>query len=224
LEIATYTAIEDLASALDDAKTVRLAASIRADEEHMFDRLIGELPKLTEAVAASDVRGESQFDLSTTGAADAARAAGRELKSTARRASSDARKGARQARKVPGVARAEGEIKGALASAGDLPIANYDDLTASEIVGRLAGLSQIDIAKIDAYERRHEKRTTVLSRITSLRKQEPWPGYDELDVSEVRAVLDSADDERVQRVASYERSHKHRTGVLEAAEHELSRA
>ena len=56
---------------------------------------------------------------------------------------------ARQARKVPGVARVEGQVKGALAFEGDLAIANYDKLTVEEISGRLSELSQIDLAKID---------------------------------------------------------------------------
>ena len=46
----------------------------------------------------------------------------------------------------------------------DLPIAGYDKLTADEIVARLPELSQIDLAKVDAYERKGDNRTTVLDR------------------------------------------------------------
>ncbi len=70
---------------------------------------------------------------------------------------------------MPGVARAEGEIKGAWRPRQDLPISGYDDRTAEEIVAKLSDLSQIDIAKIDGYERRHQNRTTVLDRVASLR-------------------------------------------------------
>jgi ferritin-like metal-binding protein YciE len=52
---------------------------------------------------------------------------------------------------------------------GDLAIPRYDTLTAGQINGRLSGLSQVDLAKIDSYERRNRNRTTVLSRIDSLR-------------------------------------------------------
>jgi len=224
LEVATYTALEDLASSVEDTKTARLAASIRRDEQEMLERLIGELPQLTEAVVAAEVRGDSSYDIAEIGVADAARAKGRDVRRSARRAGSSARRTARQARKVPGVARAEGELKGAVASEGDLPISHYEELTAAEIADKLPGLSQIDIAKIDAYERRHQGRTTILSRIASLRRQEPWPGYDELDVGEVRSVLSEGDDSRARAVASYERAHKNRSGVLDAAEHELSTA
>ena len=122
------------------------------------------------------------------------------------------------------MAQAEGEIKGAVAGEGDLAIARYDTLTADEITGRLAELSQIDLAKVDAYERKHQNRTTILSRITSLRGDEPWPGYDELTATEVQAVLSEGDDERAKQVRSYERAHKNRAGVLTAADRELTNA
>jgi hypothetical protein len=68
---------------------------------------------------------------------------------------------------VPGVAQAEGQIKGAVASEGDLAIARYDTLTAEEIAGRLAELSQIDLAKIDSYNAR--TRTAPRSSAASRR-------------------------------------------------------
>ena len=64
----------------------------------------------------------------------------------------------------------------------------------------------------------------MLSRITSLRGDEPWPGYDELTASEVQAVLSEGDEERVEQVRLYERSHKNRAGVLKAAERQLTNA
>ena len=123
-----------------------------------------------------------------------------------------------------GVARAEGQVKGAVASEDDLAIARYDKLTADEITARLPELSQIDLAKVDSYERRHENRTTVLSRITSLRGDEPWAGYDELTVDEVQSVLSEGDEDRAKQVVAYERAHKNRAGVLNAAERETANA
>jgi ferritin-like metal-binding protein YciE len=224
LEIATYTAIERLATAVGDEKTAKLAASIRADEEKMLERVLTEIPKLTDAVVRAEVKGNPSFDVTTTGAADAVRAAGEATKGAARTTGARAKRTARQARKVPGVAQAEGQIKGAVASEGDLAIARYDRLTAEEVVGRLAELSQIDLAKIDSYERKHQNRTTILGRITTLRGNEPWAGYDELTAAEVQAVLAEGDDDRAAHVRSYERSHKNRAGVLKAAERELTNA
>ena len=159
LEIATYTAIERLAGAVGDDETAKLAASIRADEEKMLERVLREIPKLTDAVVGAEVKGDPSYDVTTTGAADAVREAGEAAKDGAHDRHA-AKRTARQARKVPGVARAEGQIKGAVASEGDLAIARYDKLTAEEITGKLAELSQIDLAKVDAYERKNQNRTT----------------------------------------------------------------
>jgi ferritin-like metal-binding protein YciE len=224
LEIATYTALERLARSVGDEESAKLAASILAEEEKMLRRLLREIPKLTDAVVRADVDGKSSYDVTTTGAADAAREAGAATKHAARKTTAATKRAARQARKVPGVAQAEGEIKGAVAGERDLAIARYDTLTAEEITGRLAELSQIDLAKVDAYERKNQNRTTILSRITSLRGNEPWPGYDELTAAEVQAVLSEGDDERVEQVRAYERAHKNRVGVLTAAERELTTA
>ena len=225
LEVATYTAIEQLALAVDDRQTAELAASIRAQEQKMLDRVMGEIPTLAEAVVNAEVRHQPSYELSETGAADAVRSAGEAVKETARRTEASAKRSARRARKVPGVAQLEGEIKGALASEDDLPIAGYGKLSATEIVERLTGLSQIDLAKIDAYERKNDDRTTVISRIASLRTSEPWPGYDELNVSEIRAILgEREDDDLAKSVRSYERSHKHRAGILTATERDAAHA
>ena len=224
LEIATYTAIEQLASSAGDEDTEALARSIRADEQKMLDRVLAEIPKLTKAVFRSDVQGNSSYDITQTGAADSARAASEAVKDAVQDVSASARRTASKARKVPGVAQAEGQIKGALASEEDLAIAGYGKLTAAEVVERLTDLSQIDLAKIDSYERKNENRTTILSRIASLRDNEPWPGYDELSVSGIRAVLDEGDEQRIKRVRAYERSHKNRAGVIEASDRELAKA
>jgi len=142
-------------------------------------------------------------------------------KKTAGSGAARAKRGARQARKVPGVAQAEGQVKGAVASEEDLAITRYEKLTADEIVSRLGDLSQIELARIDSYERKHQNRTTILTKTTSLRGNEPWPGYDELSAAEIESVLGEGDDERAKEVRSYERSHKNRAGVLKAAERDL---
>ncbi len=224
LEIATYTALERLATGVGDEKTAKLAASILAEEERMLARVMREIPKLTDAVVRAEVKGKPSYDVTTTGAADAVREAGEATKGAARKTTTATKKTARQARKVPGVAQAEGQAKGAVASEGDLAIARYDKLTADEITSKLTELSQIDLAKVDSYERKNENRTTVLSRITSLRGDEPWAGYDELSASDVQTALSAGDDDLARKVRSYERGHKSRAGVLKAADREHSNA
>jgi len=224
LEIATYTALERLARSVGDTTTADLAGSIRGDEQKMLERILDEIPKLTEAVVRAEVEGNGSYDLSKTGAADAVRDVGESAKKTARGTTARAKKGARQTRKVPGVAQAEGQVKGAVASEEDLAIARYDKLTVDEIGSKLSELSQIDLAKVDSYERKNQNRTTVLDKITTLRGDEPWPGYDELSVAEIESALGEADEERVKEVRTYERSHKDRAGVLKATERDLAGA
>ena len=225
LEIATYAAIERLARSVGDRTTATLAASIRGDEERMLERILREIPKLTDKVISSEIDGEPTYDLTETGAADAVREVADTAKTGARKTGAAAKRTARQARKVPGVAQAEGQLKGAVASESDLAIARYDSLTADEIASRLPGLSQIDLAKIDSYERRGQKRSTILGRITTLRGDEPWPGYDELTGAEVQAALsERSDDELDRRVRAYEQAHKSRAGVLNATEREHANA
>ncbi|MEA2395147.1 MAG: hypothetical protein QOJ82_3038 [Solirubrobacteraceae bacterium] len=214
LEIATYLALEHLARSLGDDETARLAASIRSDEERMLERVLKEIPALTEAVVRADVHGEPSYDLTTTGAADAVREGGRAAAEGARKATTRTRRApARRARRAPA-------SPASPASPADLPITRYDELTAEEIGTRLPELSQADLAAVAAYERRNQKRTTILTRIETLRAEEPWAGYDELTAEEIVAVLAEGDDDRARQVVAYERTHKQRVGVLRAAERE----
>jgi hypothetical protein len=75
---------------------------------------------------------------------------------------------ARQARRVPGVKEAEGEVRGAVAREEDLPIRNYDELSADDVISRLGRLSDADVRKVDAYERKHRNRKTVRKKIAVL--------------------------------------------------------
>lgn len=224
LEIATYTALERIALSVDDGETAELATSIRADEEQMLTRLLRAIPALAEAEVEADVRGGDSYDIGDTGAGENVRALGTAVKDTATTVQAEGRKAARTARKIPGVARAEGEIKGAVASQSDLAIKQYDDLTADEVTAQLPNISQIELAKVEAYERKGQNRSTVISRIATLRAQEPWPGYDELTVAQIRATLDDGSEELRGEVHSYERAHKKRSGVLDVTEHETANA
>jgi len=221
LEIATYVAIEELAKAAGDDATARLAASIRADEQRMLDRIVGEIPKLTAAVVRADVAGDGPYDIATTGAADAARATGRRTRAAAKRGGT---KAARSPRKAPAAGRGTGTAKGAVAREQDLPIARYDSLNADEIAARLPELSQVDLTKVEAHERKTGRRATVLERIRTLRTSEPWAGYDDMNVDELRSRLAKGDESAARAARDYERAHKNRAGVIQATERELANA
>lgn len=222
LEIATYTAIEHLARSVGDDVTAELAIKIRGEEERMLERIMREVPKLAARIV--DAEHDSAYEISETGAADTVRDVADTGKQAAHKMQGKARRTARSARKVPGVALAEGEIKGAVASESDLALAGYDKLTAAEIVDRLGQLSQIELAKIDAYERRNHARSTILDKIATLRGQEPWPGYDELNVEEIRMALSESGENRLAEVRAYERSHKNRAGVIQVTERDIAHA
>jgi ferritin-like metal-binding protein YciE len=234
LEIATYTAIEQLARDAGDEETARLAASIRADEERMLQRVLKEIPKLTDAVFGADVHGHGSYDAATTGAADATRTAARKTaggassarRSAARTTASGAGASRTAARKTATKAKrtAAAPARRVAPREQDLPIPRYGRLTADEVVAKLPELSQAELAQVETYERRKGKRTTVLARIDTLRGSEPWSGYDGQTVDEIRTRLGTADDPTAKAVREYERAHKDRAGVLESAQRELASA
>jgi ferritin-like metal-binding protein YciE len=96
LEIATYTVIERLASSIGDSTTERLAASIRADEQRMLDRVIGELPKLTDAVLTAETGHRPSSRSSRAGSTQAARSSRKPARKGARRASNGTKPAARR--------------------------------------------------------------------------------------------------------------------------------
>ncbi len=144
--------------------------------------------------------------------------AAEQAEAAARKVAGTARETAKEARRVPGVEAAEGEARGAVAGEEDLPIADYDSLKAGEIVERLPRLSQVELAEVDAYERRHGNRKTILAKIDSLQGDAPWAGYDEQTAEEIESRVRGADDDEARKVRDYESRHKARKGVLEAAE------
>src|SRR5215218_9389437 len=97
LEIAIYDALEEIALAVDDEATARLAARHRGQEERMLDQLRRHIPRLATAVAQARAGGQPSYDWETTGAADAARGAARGAKRTASRAGRKAGSTARSA-------------------------------------------------------------------------------------------------------------------------------
>lgn len=109
-------------------------------------------------------------------------------------------------------------------SADELAIADYDSLTVDDIVGKLNGLSQEDLRRIEEFETKNANRSTILKKIGGLRTQEPWPGYDSLTVPEIRSELENAPESRLNKVRGYERNHKNRASVIDLTERETTNA
>ena len=69
-------------------------------------------------------------------------------------------------------------------------------------------------------KRTTRQTTRKAARATGARQ--PWPGYDDLTVEEITDRLSRATDAKAREVRTYERAHKSRTGVVEAAQRELA--
>lgn len=147
LEIATYDAIERLATIAGDELTARLAADHRADEERMLAALREQLPGLTSAVVGAEVDGNPTFDVSTTGAAQAAERALRETRGDAEAAVD------------------------ALTGDGGEPLPGYDRLNVEEVVRRLGRLSEAQLRLVESYERGTKRRRGVLEAVERRREQ-----------------------------------------------------
>jgi hypothetical protein len=139
-------------------------------------------------------------------ATQVARGTGRAAQRATRRATTATRKAAKQVKPAA-----------AAAVAVEAPITGYDDLTAEEIVAKLPEQSQATLVQVATYEQAHDKRTTVLERVAALTGAEPAPGYDELTADEVQKLLTGGDADLATAVRDYERRHKSRASVLEAA-------
>jgi ferritin-like metal-binding protein YciE len=153
LEIATYTAIEQVARRVGDRETAELAADILQDEQRMLAAVMRELPRLADAVVGADIADEPTYDVSQTGAAEAADAAASKLDGAARDT-------ARRARAVPGVAQAEAETNQSLL--GEEPWPGYDAQTVADIQARLSDADAARLRAVREYERSHKNRAGVL--------------------------------------------------------------
>lgn len=154
--------------------------------------------------------GSQTTERTAEAATEVARETGRATQRATRRTATATRRAAKRAK--PAVRAATKP-----AAAVEPPIAGYDDLTADELVAKLPEQSQVTLAAVAAYEQAHDKRTTVLERVAALTGPEPAPGYDELNADEAQKLLTSGDAELATAVRDYERRHKSRASVLEAA-------
>jgi hypothetical protein len=97
----------------------------------------------------------------------------------------------------------------------ELPLQNYDSQRAAAIAAKLAAFSQHELSVIREYEVEHAHRAVVLDRIAELAVAEPWDGYDDQSADEIVSALGG---QNARAVVRYERAHKARAGVIEAAQ------
>ena len=105
--------------------------------------------------------------------------------------------------------------RGPVATDGSLPYRNYDKLETPELFRGFPGHSQAELEAIEEYERTHQDREAVLSKLRYLRTPEPFPGYDEMTPDEVLATVDRYDGDQLKEVRNYERKFRRRAEILE---------
>ena len=282
LEIATYTAIVRLAERAGDEETAELARGILRQEQVMLERLLREVPALTDAVLGHEGGDATQTDgdrparpagigtpvqaagEATTKAAKATRTkatdAAEATKDTAKKAAASTKDGAKKAAastketaektaaKASDAAEsakdgakttaakatesAESAAKETAARASDAAEGATD--TATKAAGKASDAAKDTAEKAsEAAKDTAEKASEATSSssdegTTSVADgdavEKPWPGYDELSVEEVRAVLLTADTEMKANVGAYEGAHEGRAEILALVERALDKA
>lgn len=289
LEIATYTAIVRLAERAGDEETAELARGILRQEQVMLERLLREVPALTDAVLGHDGGDAAQDDAdrsarpagigtpvkATTKAAkatkakatdaagattDAAKKTAASTKDTAKKTAASAKNTAEQAaaKASDAAESAKDEAKETAAKATDAAESAKDGAketaakatasagsAAKETAAKAsdAAKAATDTAKDTAEQASKDtaaEATSSSSEGSSAKDdgsaddspsiadgdaaEKPWPGYDELSVEEVRAVLLTADTEMKANVGAYENAHEGRAEILALVERALDKA
>lgn len=100
-------------------------------------------------------------------------------------------------------------------TASELPISGYNSLTAADIVSRLQGLTQTELAKVYKFEKANENRSTILEAIDSKLVDLPINTYDALTVDEINSRLDGLAKPDLRAIRRYEAGTKARSTILE---------
>jgi predicted ester cyclase len=97
----------------------------------------------------------------------------------------------------------------------DEPFAGYNRIDEKELADQLHKHTQVELERIEAYEREHESRTRILNKLHYLRQREPLPDYDNLGTDEIAVALEESDLATIDDVRAYERKFAGRPEVLD---------
>ena len=141
------------------------------------------------------------------------------VKSTATKATKQAKKTTRKTTKKASAATNAVAPKlprvAAPKNASELPISGYNSLTAADVVSRLQGLTQTDLARVYKYEQANEGRSTILEAIDSRLIVLPIPTYDAMNVDEISSRVDRLQKVDIRALRRYEADTKARSTLLE---------
>src|SRR3954454_1930393 len=194
LEIAIYDALEELALAVGDEPTARLAARHRGQEERMLEQLRRLIPRLSHAVVQAEAGGQPSYDWGTTGAADAARSAGRGAKRTA----------SRTQRKAGSKARSAGSSAASTARS-----------AASSASSSSGGSSSRRSSSSSRSSSSRSSGSSSSRRSGGRKAKPPVTDYDKLTASQAVSKLTDLTQDQLGQVIAYERASRHRTTVIE---------
>ncbi|MBX2998469.1 MAG: phasin family protein [Caldilineaceae bacterium] len=99
-----------------------------------------------------------------------------------------------------------------------MPLVNYTELTAKEIVNLFDKLSIAELVEIKRFEEAHENRVTVLREANRRIESMPIAGYDEMTVEEIESRLVSLSVEQLDYLVAYEKTHQNRVTLLSKIE------
>jgi hypothetical protein len=215
-----HRALAEAARTVEDTTTAELGSTCHDETRTLLDQLDDAVPALVTAAMAT-AGGRPSYRAAVATATAQVRGAAGNLTADAGHAQQELRDAVtdllRRTRRVPGVTQAEtagGELAAVAAAPEELPIAEYQDLTAAQVVERLPALTQAQLATVQGFETAHANRSRVLTKIQSLSEDEPWPDYDMMTVKEIRNRLSSASPAVARTARDYERRHRNRTEVL----------
>jgi transposase len=99
-----------------------------------------------------------------------------------------------------------------------LPLVDYTELTAKEIVNLLDKITIAELVEIKRFEEAHENRVTVLREVNRRIESMPLAGYDNMTVEEIERRLESLSMEQLDYLVAYEKAHQNRVTLLRSME------
>jgi hypothetical protein len=216
---------ESIAEQVHDQATADLLSSLRRQDEELLETLEDSVARQARAVAA-----RSNGHRTPQAGSDLADAAAHTVRAAVDRLREAARSGGRRTRgaargvvrEMPYATRMAEGVQGAVTREQDLPIHGFSQLSVTDIQQHLRTLSQTELTVIEGYERTHANRPGVLKAIEQLRGSEPWAGYDHMDPEQITAQLHDVPSSVAEQVLEYERGHRRREMVINAAKARVS--
>lgn len=101
------------------------------------------------------------------------------------------------------------------------PFANYDEMTAKEIVAKIDGMANEELRQVKLYEAANQNRVTVMREVDRQMAELPIPNYDKLTVAEIEPMLVTLSKEQLKSVRAYEVEHDNRVTLLDEIDAQL---